>query len=187
MVKPVSTSESPRLRGKTVAVYSRGRPETPVILSDCLMETRGERLFIVGVGIAGQRKAKEWTDGVRRSVAWDAVEEYLLFESPEDYYTHMDAAPPAAGMAGMPMFEMPQNEEGNPVEPSGIRFEPETPLEVGAIVLSYSQERWWRAEVVAIEDDDMVRLHYPGWDSKWDVSVPKNELQVYLGNSLEAD
>ena len=191
-ISPVQ--ETPKLRGKTVAVYVRHRPATaPVVISDCLFETRGERLFLVGTGVSGQRLSQEWTDGVRRSIAWDAVEEYLLFDSPEDYYTRIEAAPPAVvaepnGMpATMPMFTMPLSAAGAPVEPSGIPYEPETPLEVGTIVLAFSQEQWWRAEVLGIDADGMVRIHFPGWDSSWDTSVPKTELQVYLGESLEPD
>ena len=57
-----------------------------------MLETRGERMFLVGTSIPGQKSVKEWTDGVRRAIAWSAVEEYLLFDSPEDYYTHTEAA-----------------------------------------------------------------------------------------------
>jgi hypothetical protein len=181
----MQSNETPKLRGKTLAVYTRYRADQgPIVLADCLLETRGERLFLVGSGISARLGAKEWTDGVRRSIAWDAVEEYMIFESNEDYYQRAAATP--ATDFNQPMIEYPESEEGHPVEGSGIAIQPETPLEVGSIVLSFSQDRWWRAEVVALEDNDMVRIHYPGWDSKWDVSIPKTELQVYLGQSLEA-
>lgn len=189
MARPDATNETPRLRGKTVAVFTRYRPGLPqVVLSDCLLETRGDRLFLVGIGVPAQQGAPEWTDGVRRSIAWDAVEEYLLFDSPDAYYERAKLAPAINNIGAlMPMFEMPQSSEGYPVEPSGIQMQPETPLDVGTIVLSCSHGQWWRAEVVAIEENDMVRIHYPGWESHWDASVPKTELQVYLGNSFEMD
>jgi hypothetical protein len=184
-----ATHETPSLRGKTVAVHVRNRPtDCPVVLSECMLETRGGRMFLVGTSVSARPGAKEWTDGVRRAIAWDAVDEYLLFQSPDDYYSREQpmTAPPAN--LGMPMgVEFPQNDAGNPVEPSGIAIEPETPLDVGSIVLSYSQDRWWRAEVVTVEDDNLVCIHFPGWDSKWDVTVPRGELQVYLGDSLESD
>jgi hypothetical protein len=192
MAKPDGTNETPKLRGKTVAVFTRYRPgQSQIVLSDCMLETRGERLFIVGTGMAAQASAPEWTDGVRRSVAWDAVEEYLMFDSPDDYYARAKLAPAQMQMAGgssmMPLFEFPSSNEGNPVEPSGIPMQPETPLDVGAIVLSCSHGQWWRAEVVGLEDGDMVRIHYPGWESHWDATVQKTELQVYLGDSIESD
>jgi hypothetical protein len=79
-----------------------------------------------------------------------------------------------------PMFELPRSDEGKPVEPHDIPVGPDTPLEVGSRVLSYSQGRWWRAEVVGFEDDDRVKVHFPGWDSKWDVVVARDDLQVDL-------
>ncbi len=172
------------LRGKTIAVHLRSRAGgPPIVLTDCMLETRGSRLFLVGASVPVQPAVTEWTDGVRRAIAWDAVDDYLLFDSADDYYGRCKTAEPAT----MPMLESPKGSEGFPVEPSGIAVEAETPLEIGSIVLSYSQGRWWRSEVVALEDNDMVRLHYPGWDAKWDVSVPRGELQVYLGESLQSD
>jgi hypothetical protein len=182
------SESAPSLRGKTIAVHLRSRAGgPPVVLKDCMLETRGNRLFLVGTSVSSQPAVTEWTDGVRRAIAWDAVDDYLLFDSPDDYYGRCKAAQPEAIPATVPRFESPKGSEGFPVEPSGIAIEPETPLEVGSIVLSYSQGRWWRAEVVALEDNEMVRLHYPGWDAKWDVSVPRGELQVYLGESLQSD
>jgi hypothetical protein len=190
-------SETLSLRGKTVAVYTRNRPTgAPIVLKECMLETRGHRLFLVGTSMPAQRAVAEWTDGVRRAIAWDTVDDYLLFDSPDEYYARCQAAPQAAApppreVLGdipmqMPMFESPAGEEGYPVEPSGIAVELETPLEVGTVVLSYSQGRWWRAEIVALEGDS-VRVHFPGWDEKWDATVPRGELQVYLGESLESD
>jgi hypothetical protein len=178
------------LRGKTVAVHTRGKPNgPPIVLKECMLETRGQRLFLVGVGVPTYANMTEWTDNVRRAVAWDAIEDYLLFDSPDDYHSRVKLASPTLQMntADMPTFVAPSGPEGIPVEPSGIQIEPETPLSPGAIVLSYSQGRWWRAEVVALEGEDLVRIHYPGWDESWDTTVPRSELQVYLGESLEAE
>ena len=186
-----SNHETPTLRGKTIAVQVRNRDTTaPIVLSECMLETRGGRTFLVGTSLPAQRAGQEWTDGVQRAIAWDAVDEYLLFQSPEDYYEREQVVmPPRAAEEPppIPLFESPESSEGFPVEPSGIAIEPETPLDVGSIVLSYSQGRWWRAEVVALEGDDDVCVHFPGWDSKWDVTVPRGELQVFLGESIESE
>jgi hypothetical protein len=176
------------LRGKTIAVHLRSRAGgPPIVLKECMLETRGNRLFLVGTSVSVQPAVTEWTDGVRRAIAWDAVDDYLLFDSPDDYYGRCQAAHQPEMPETAPMFETPKSSEGFPVEPSGITVEPETPLEVGSIVLAFSQGRWWRAEVVALEENEMVRIHFPGWDAKWDVSVPRGELQVYLGESLQSD
>ncbi|MBI3824137.1 MAG: hypothetical protein HY289_15825 [Planctomycetes bacterium] len=189
MTPSTTTPQAPSLRGKTVAVQVRGRSTCPAVLRECHLETRGGRLFLVGVSMPAQNGVPEWTDGVRRAIAWDAIEEYCLFDAPADYYAKAKnvATPAAAPPADMPMFESPQSSEGFPVEPSGIHLEPEMPLEVGSTVLSYSQGRWWRAEVVALEENDGVRIHFPGWDAKWDLTVPKTELQVDLSGSIEAE
>ena len=187
MSHPSSTNETPSLRGKTVAIHVRNRStDTPVLLSECILETRGGRIFLVGVSLPAQQSVKEWTDGVRRAIAWDAVDEYLLFQSPDDYYSREQPAPTAIP-SDMPLVEFPESDAGTPVEPSGIAIEPETHLEAGSVVLSYSQGRWWRAEVVALASEEDVTIHFPGWDSKWDVTVPRGELQVYLGDSIRSD
>lgn len=191
MTKP-ETKSTPSLRGKTVAALTRSRPTQPVLLKECLLEERGGRLFLVGVSLPAHVGAQEWTDGARRAVAWDAIDEYLLFDTPDDYYARAGAAVTAAPQellaetAGA-LFETPHSDEGLPVEPSGIPVDADTSLYVGSTVLAYSQGRWWRAEVVALEADDQVTIHFPGWDSKWDVAVPKTELQVDIHDSLEID
>jgi hypothetical protein len=81
--------------------------------------------------------------------------------------------------------QVPLSAAGFPVEPSGIPVEVETPLEVGSTVLAFSQGRWWRAQVTALEGEECVRLHYPGWDSYWDESRPRSELQVDFGGDMD--
>jgi hypothetical protein len=74
--------------------------------------------------------------------------------------------------------EQPISEEGHPVEPSGIPVTAETKLALGSMVLVPAQGRWWRANVIAFEGPDHVRVHYFGWDAKWEEAVPRTELQV---------
>jgi hypothetical protein len=90
---------------------------------------------------------------------------------------------PDSGRSATVPHQLPLSPAGFPVEPSGIPIEPETHLEVGSTVLAFSQGRWWRAEVTALEGDEHVCLHYPGWDQIWDESVPRSALQVDLGTS----
>lgn len=192
-MKKLETNAPSRLRGKTMAVFARHRPQSaPVVLSDCILEERGGRLFLVGASLAAEQSAQDWTSGARRAIAWDAIEEYLLFDTPDDYYARVlgaaaQAAQAAPANANGMIFEAPESSEGIPVEPSGIHVDLDTELEIGSSVLSFSQGRWWRAEVVGLEGDDQVTIHFPGWDSKWDVTLPKTELQVDLHDSLEAD
>jgi hypothetical protein len=170
-----------------VAAFVRNRPGAPpVLVSECVLEDRGGRLFLVGSSLPIQKGGVEWTDGVRRAIAWDAVDEYLLFDSPEDYYLRAPSAPAAAAPLPMPMFASPESSEGHPVEPSGVHFQPESPLEVGARVLAFSQDRWWRADVIAVQDEQ-VTIRFPGWGAEWNSTVSKTSLQVDLSESLMAD
>jgi hypothetical protein len=34
-----------------------------------------------------------------------------------------------------------------------------------------------RAQVVSVEPDGKVRIHYEGWDARWDETVPRSRLQ----------
>ena len=89
---------------------------TPDRLKECMLETRGNRLFLVGVSVEVRPEVTEWTDGVRRAIAWDAVDDYLLFDSPDDFSPLRSAEP--AELA-MPMYEEPAEQEGIPVSRPG--------------------------------------------------------------------
>ncbi len=82
-------------------------------------------------------------------------------------------------------MELPLSTAGHPVEPSGIAVDDDTPLERGSTVLAYSQGRWWRASVVHVKTDGTIRIRYPGWDPKWDETVPREELQVDISDSRD--
>jgi hypothetical protein len=88
------------------------------------------------------------------AVVWVAV--VLEKGTPAGSGAFLPGAQLAQGQGGsfMPTIEFPQSEEGVPVEPSDIPVGPDTDLEIGARVLSFSQGRWWRAEVVGLEPDD---------------------------------
>jgi hypothetical protein len=62
----------------------------PVILTECRFESLGDRLFFAGIEQSCYRSLTEWSQGVRRSVAWETVEGYLVFDSLEDYYRRLD-------------------------------------------------------------------------------------------------
>jgi hypothetical protein len=72
--------------------------------------------------------------------------------------------------------DLPQSEEGRPVEPSEVPVDSEARLEVGSTVLAFGQGRWWRVEVIGLEPGGRVRIHFPGWDAV----VPREALQVDL-------
>ena len=47
-------------------------------------EVQGGRLFLVGTVTPGS-STNEWCAGLPNAVAWDAVTDYLVFDSPEHY------------------------------------------------------------------------------------------------------
>lgn len=81
--------------------------------------------------------------------------------------------------------EYPQSAAGYPVEPSGVPVQPDTPLQVGDTILAPAQGRWWQALIIAIESEDRLRIHYLGWPTKWDESLPRATLQVDLRDAGE--
>jgi hypothetical protein len=88
-----------------------------------------------------------------------------------------------------PFFPMPSSlppllPVALPVEPSGIAVDADTPLEVGSRVLADWNGIWWRAQVIGLESGGRVRVHYLGWEDRWDETVPRSRLQVDLSDSL---
>jgi hypothetical protein len=65
-----------------------------------------------------------------------------------------------------------------PVQQDGYPVGPDTPLEQGMQVLCDWNGALWTAEIVEIEGDDEIRIHYLGWDNQWDETVPRSRLQL---------
>jgi ribosomal 50S subunit-recycling heat shock protein len=53
-----------------------------------------------------------------------------------------------------------------------------TALKKGDILQVEQSGVWWAAEVVALEADQQVRIHYIGWADDWDELVPRSRLQI---------
>ena len=89
----------PELAGKTVVVQTRNRPLSyPAVLGECRFESQGGRVFLVGIRQPCSRHWPSWTDGIRCCIAWDCIEEYLVFESLSDYHNRL-ALPEADELA----------------------------------------------------------------------------------------
>jgi hypothetical protein len=75
----------PNLAGKILQVYQRNRPlDDGVVLQHGAFEIQGDRVFLTGEFAEGV-SADDWAAGVRTAIAWDAVEQYLVFDSYDDY------------------------------------------------------------------------------------------------------
>jgi hypothetical protein len=90
-----------------------------------------------------------------------------------------------AGLMPPMAVQYPSSPSGLPAEPSGIQVGPDTPLDVGSKVLAFSMGGWWRAEVLALEADDSVRVRYPGWGDMFDEVLPRSRLQLDISDSAE--
>jgi hypothetical protein len=100
------------------------------------------------------------------------------------------AGPASWGPAPLPLrteVQVPGSPEAQPVLPSGIPVGPDTPLKVGATVLAPDQGRWWRAEVLALEEGGRVKVHYHGWPASWDTSLPRTQLRVDARKATDKD
>src|SRR4051794_23526581 len=85
---------------------------------------------------------------------------------------------PAPFQSGYPFPQLPPlPAEAYPVDASGVWVGPDTRLGVGSAVLCRDAGSWWRAEVIALEGDERVRIHFVGWEPMWDRSVSRGELQ----------
>jgi hypothetical protein len=67
--------------------------------------------------------------------------------------------------------------EGDPIS-SGKRVVASTPLGVGQILQVLWDGKWYHGEVMSVFTDGRVKVHYVGWDSKWDEIVPRTRLQL---------
>lgn len=172
--KVIGRADLPDFRGRALVLYLRGLPlDSPTVLTDAAFETQGGRLFLTGTCQPTEPSMDEWVTGVRCCVAWEAVEQYLVFGSLGEYYARLQQSD--ARTASAPA----------PVDPSGIPVTRDTHLEIGSPVLASWDGDWWRAEVVGLGPGDRVRIHFIGWDSSYDQTVPRSALQVDISESIE--
>jgi len=88
----MSFLEFPDIAHKVILIYLSGRPdEHNAVLQNAHFENQGGRIFVVGEFAEGTT-ANDWASGISTAIAWDQVEQYLVFESLEDYFTRMGRA-----------------------------------------------------------------------------------------------
>ena len=76
----------PEFENKIILLYLFNRPDDHnVVLQNASLENQADRMFIVGVFAEGAT-ANDWATGVRTAVAWDSVEQYLVFDTIENYF-----------------------------------------------------------------------------------------------------
>ncbi len=71
----------PNFTGKTVSFSTTS---STLAVENPHFEMQGDRLFVVGTVPKGASNS-DWAIGVPCAVAWSAVEDYMVFESVQDY------------------------------------------------------------------------------------------------------
>lgn len=70
--------------------------------------------------------------------------------------------------------------EKKQVLPPNKEVTPQTKLEVGRKLLVSWYGKWYPGEVLSLEPDGKVKIHFTGWDSKYDEIVERDRLRVPL-------
>jgi hypothetical protein len=79
----------PDFSGKIVLIYLVNRSDDyNVVMQHATLENQAGKIFIVGEFAEGTT-ASDWAAGIRTAVSWENVEQYLVFDSIEDYYSRM--------------------------------------------------------------------------------------------------
>jgi hypothetical protein len=76
-------SKYPNFKGKMISILSEGEV-TPSLIADTRFEIQAGRLFLVGIVPKGGSTG-DWVAGLSCAVAWETVQEYIVFDSAEDY------------------------------------------------------------------------------------------------------
>ncbi len=75
----------PDFAGKVVLLYlTYTSDDRGIVLEDPVFQAQGDRLFLVG-RIAEGTSPNDWVAGSMSGVAWESVDQYLVFDSLEDY------------------------------------------------------------------------------------------------------
>jgi len=80
----------PDLKGKAVLVYFIGRRDQDgTVIQRPSFERQGGRLFLCETVLEGTT-VNDWILGIKTYVAWEQIEEYLVFDSAEDYHSRVE-------------------------------------------------------------------------------------------------
>jgi hypothetical protein len=72
-----------RFEGKVVSVVCENE-DTGQLIDSPKFESQGGRLFIVGT-VPNESSRDNWMEGLTTAIAWDAVQDYVVFESMDDF------------------------------------------------------------------------------------------------------
>jgi hypothetical protein len=79
----------PQLAGKVLSVLCTGEDTGQLIYDPCFQE-QGGRLFMVGT-VPKEASRDNWMEGLPCAIAWDTVQDYVIFASMDDYIARLEA------------------------------------------------------------------------------------------------
>jgi hypothetical protein len=77
----------PQLAGKVLSVVCAGE-DTGQLIADPSFEEQGGRLFLIGT-VPKNASRDNWMEGLSCAIAWDTVQDYVIFASMDDYLTRL--------------------------------------------------------------------------------------------------
>ena len=73
----------PQFAGKVLSVVCAGE-DTGQLIYNPLFQEQGGRLFVVGT-VPKEASRDNWMEGLTCAIAWETVQDYVVFESIDDY------------------------------------------------------------------------------------------------------
>jgi hypothetical protein len=78
---------TPDLSDKIVCLYQENR-EHELTIQNAVFEEHNGRLFLVG-DVPEGGSANDWLSGLKAYVSWDHVQEFIVFDSLEEYFARL--------------------------------------------------------------------------------------------------
>jgi hypothetical protein len=79
----------PQLAGKVLSVLCAGE-DTGQLIYDPSFQEQGGRLFMIGT-VPKEASRDNWMEGLPCAIAWDTVQDYVIFASMDDYLERLHA------------------------------------------------------------------------------------------------
>jgi hypothetical protein len=78
----------PDFKGKQIHIYLSGNSTNSYLIQDATLEMQGGRLFLVGQ-VSEAYDDHVWGRGKYAAIAWGCIDQYVLFDSEEQYRQEM--------------------------------------------------------------------------------------------------
>lgn len=83
--------ELPNFEGRVLSVLCQ-HENTSQLLADVVFKKYAGRVFLVG-NVPEQASQDNWTANLPSAIAWDSVQDYVIFDSVSDYQKRLNRKP----------------------------------------------------------------------------------------------